>query len=228
MCKKPPRPSCDNPPGVHVGRCSLLLEPQAAAHTLALQEVSIFPASYSAPSGALYVTMQICSTAVFRTSMQLEAAHKTHQMQQLSVDKVHPRPFPGRSCCSHRVHKEHHESFNSDPFSGLSMHWAESTIYFSSALLISPIVPLWVFRLLSLGLLVSVSSCTYLPFSTHLSFKQHEHNYFGRFSLWRDTGAMAIGRVMRHRLWMLWMFVIVPVLQTSFTVKYCSTLFKQL
>ena len=35
------------------------------------------------------------------------------------------------------------------------MHWAESTIYFSSALLISPIVPLWVFRLLSLGLLVS-------------------------------------------------------------------------
>ena len=35
------------------------------------------------------------------------------------------------------------------------MHWAESTIYFSSALLISPIVPLWVFRLFSLGLLVS-------------------------------------------------------------------------
>ena len=54
-----------------------------------------------------------------------------------------------------RVHKEHHESFNPDPFSGLSMHWAESTIYFSSAILISPLVPLWVFRLLSLGLLVS-------------------------------------------------------------------------
>jgi len=53
-----------------------------------------------------------------------------------------------------RVHKEHHESFNPDPFSGLSMHWAESTIYFSSAILISPIVPLWVFRLLSLGLLI--------------------------------------------------------------------------
>ena len=59
------------------------------------------------------------------------------------------------SNCPARVHKEHHESYNPDPFSGLSMHWAESTIYFSSALLISPIVPLWVFRLLSLGLLVS-------------------------------------------------------------------------
>merc|ERR1712192_22417 len=52
------------------------------------------------------------------------------------------------------IHKEHHESFNPDPFSGLSMHWAESTIYFSSAITISPIVPLWVFRLLSLGLLI--------------------------------------------------------------------------
>ena len=70
-----------------------------------------------------------------------------------------------------RVHKEHHESFNPDPFSGLSMHWAESTIYFSSAILISPIVPLWVFRLLSLGLLVSVLvSCPVntWSFDTHL------------------------------------------------------------
>ena len=158
--------------------------------------------------------------------MQLKAAHTTHKCNNYQLTKF--THVPGRSCCSHRVHKEHHESFNPDPFSGLSMHWAESTIYFSSALLISPIVPLWVFRLLSLGLLVSVSSSTHLLFSTHLPFKQHEHKHFGRFSLWRDTGAMAIGRVMRHRHWMLWMFVIVPVLQTSFTVKYCSTLFKQL
>merc|ERR1712037_857807 len=56
-----------------------------------------------------------------------------------------------------RVHKEHHESFNPDPFSGLSMHWAESFIYFSASILISPIVPLWVFRLLSLGQLGSVN-----------------------------------------------------------------------
>ena len=30
------------------------------------------------------------------------------------------------------VHKVHHQSFNPDPFSGLSMHWFESAIYFSS------------------------------------------------------------------------------------------------
>ena len=30
------------------------------------------------------------------------------------------------------VHKVHHQSFNPDPFSGLSMHWVESAIYFSS------------------------------------------------------------------------------------------------
>ena len=99
-------------------------------------------------------------------SKQLKAAHTTHKCNNYQLTKF--THVPGRSCCSHRVHKEHHESFNPDPFSGLSMHWAESTIYFSSALLISPIVPLWVFRLLSLGLLVSVSSCTYLLFSTHL------------------------------------------------------------
>jgi lathosterol oxidase len=29
------------------------------------------------------------------------------------------------------VHKYHHESFYSTPFSGLSMHWLESFIYFS-------------------------------------------------------------------------------------------------
>jgi Delta7-sterol 5-desaturase len=34
------------------------------------------------------------------------------------------------------VHKYHHESYNPDPFSGLSMHWFESSIYFSSALLL--------------------------------------------------------------------------------------------
>ena len=112
-------------------------------------------------------------------SMQLKAAHTTHKCNNYQLTKF--THVPGRSCCSHRVHKEHHESFNPDPFSGLSMHWAESTIYFSSALLISPIVPLWVFRLLSLGLLVSVSSCTYLPFSTHLSFKQHQHKHLADF-----------------------------------------------
>jgi len=30
------------------------------------------------------------------------------------------------------VHKIHHESYNPDPFSGLSMHWFESAVYFSA------------------------------------------------------------------------------------------------
>ena len=52
------------------------------------------------------------------------------------------------------VHKEHHESFNPDPFSGLSMHWFESAVYFSAAPLISFAAPLWLFRLLVKGLIV--------------------------------------------------------------------------
>ena len=109
---KTPRPPCDNTPGVHMGRYSLLLDSQAATHSLALQEVG------SWQGNKVYL-------------------------------------LPEYSCCLRRVHKEHHESFNPDPFSGLSMHWAESFIYFSASILISPIVPLWVFRLLSLGQLVS-------------------------------------------------------------------------
>lgn len=52
------------------------------------------------------------------------------------------------------VHKVHHESYNPDPFSGLSMHWAESAIYFSAAPLLSWCVPLWMFRALSIGLII--------------------------------------------------------------------------
>ena len=35
------------------------------------------------------------------------------------------------------VHKTHHESYNPDPFSGLSMHWFESAVYFSAAPLLA-------------------------------------------------------------------------------------------
>ena len=52
------------------------------------------------------------------------------------------------------VHKEHHESYNPDPWSGLSMHWFESAVYFSSAFLLSPFVPLWISSLLYKGLII--------------------------------------------------------------------------
>ena len=53
-----------------------------------------------------------------------------------------------------KVHKVHHESYNPDPFSGLSMHWFESAVYFSAAPLIKLIVPLHMFRTLSIGLIL--------------------------------------------------------------------------
>lgn len=53
------------------------------------------------------------------------------------------------------VHKYHHESFNPDPFSGLSMHWVESMVYFSYAPLLGlTFAPVWMYRLAAKGLLV--------------------------------------------------------------------------
>ena len=52
------------------------------------------------------------------------------------------------------VHKVHHESYNPDPFSGLSMHWFESAVYFSAAPIIVLAAPLYMFRSLSIGLIV--------------------------------------------------------------------------
>jgi len=52
------------------------------------------------------------------------------------------------------VHKVHHESYNPDPFSGLSMHWVESAVYFSSAPIMALLTPLYMFRSLSIGLIV--------------------------------------------------------------------------
>jgi len=52
------------------------------------------------------------------------------------------------------VHKVHHESYNPDPFSGLSMHWFESAVYFSSAPIMALVTPLYMFRALSIGLII--------------------------------------------------------------------------
>ncbi len=52
------------------------------------------------------------------------------------------------------VHKIHHESFNPDPWSGLSFHWFESAVYFSAAPMISMFSPLWLTRFMIKGLLI--------------------------------------------------------------------------
>jgi sterol desaturase/sphingolipid hydroxylase (fatty acid hydroxylase superfamily) len=53
------------------------------------------------------------------------------------------------------VHKMHHESYNPDPWSGLSMHPVEHLIYFSAAPLIAWCCPLWVVRLSFKALIVA-------------------------------------------------------------------------
>ena len=52
------------------------------------------------------------------------------------------------------VHKIHHESYNPDPFSGLSMHWFESAVYFSSAPIMALVTPLYMFHALAIGLII--------------------------------------------------------------------------
>ena len=52
------------------------------------------------------------------------------------------------------VHKIHHESYNPDPLSGLSMHWFESCVYFSSATIVALVTPLYMFRILAIGLII--------------------------------------------------------------------------
>jgi sterol desaturase/sphingolipid hydroxylase (fatty acid hydroxylase superfamily) len=67
------------------------------------------------------------------------------------------------------VHKYHHESFNPNPFSGLSMHWFESSIYFSSALLLGLTgCPLFLVRLMFKGLII---------------FPLEGHNGYGSWSI---------------------------------------------
>ncbi len=53
------------------------------------------------------------------------------------------------------VHKVHHASFNPDPWSGLSMHWFESAIYFSAGAGIALVAPAWLARVTFKGLLVA-------------------------------------------------------------------------
>lgn len=66
------------------------------------------------------------------------------------------------------IHKYHHESFNPDPFSGLSMHPIESAVYFTSAFLISFLVPLWFARLMFIGQII-------FPLEGHAGFGCWNH-----------------------------------------------------
>jgi sterol desaturase/sphingolipid hydroxylase (fatty acid hydroxylase superfamily) len=82
------------------------------------------------------------------------------------------------------VHKIHHESFNPNPWSGLSFHPVEGVIYFSSAPIIALVVPYYLSRLVFKSLFVfpleghagtkcccpkylKVCSCDHLPIDAY-------------------------------------------------------------
>lgn len=72
------------------------------------------------------------------------------------------------------VHRTHHRSINTDPFSGLSFHPVEHVLYFSAILLPGPI---WVMNLISIALVV-------WPIPAHFGygpFDRHHYDHHTRF-----------------------------------------------
>ena len=63
-------------------------------------------------------------------------------------------------------------------FSGLSMHWFDSAVFFSAAPMITLVVPLYMYRLLSIGLIV-------LPLEVHSGFGSwtlHHYIHHSKFN----------------------------------------------
>lgn len=79
------------------------------------------------------------------------------QWSDLHFYMVHRFLHDGPSWLYMHVHSVHHQSFNPNPFSGLSMHPLESTLYFSS-------VPLYVMINATLGLQTSSFGYSALKF----------------------------------------------------------------
>lgn len=74
------------------------------------------------------------------------------------------------------VHKFHHESKNPTPWAGLSMHWFESAVYFSSAPIGAMLIaPPWLVRALFKGLIL-------FPLEGHIGFGswsvESSHNHY--------------------------------------------------
>ena len=87
------------------------------------------------------------------------------------------------------VHKVHHRSINTDPWSGLSMHPVEHVLYFSAALLVLvlPSTPFWVTNLLCVSLIIYPvpAHIGYWPFEKHHWEHHTEFNYnYGSSMLW--------------------------------------------
>jgi len=88
------------------------------------------------------------------------------------------------------VHKVHHKSFNTDPFSGLSMHSIEHIVYFSALLpCVHPSVPGFVVVLQSAALAIAPlpGHMAVWPFETHHPQHHAEFNYnYGSSPLWDE------------------------------------------
>merc|ERR1711977_592110 len=88
-----------------------------------------------------------------------------------------------------RVHKVHHRSYNTDPWSGLSMHPLEHIIYFSGIMLALciPGTPFWATNWFRIALLIYPipSHIGYYPFEKFHWIHHTEFNYnYGSGMLW--------------------------------------------
>lgn len=101
------------------------------------------------------------------------------------------------------VHKVHHEATNPTPWSGLSMHWFEHCIYFSSAAVVALVVPFWAARMMCKGLLILPleGHSGYGTWRTEGSYNHYIHHAkfnwnFGSSPLWdRLAGTRYPGRI---------------------------------
>lgn len=88
------------------------------------------------------------------------------------------------------IHKVHHKSINTDPFSGLSMHTIEHIVYFSALLpCLHPAVPGYVAVLQSAALAIAPlpGHMAVWPFETHHPQHHAEFNYnYGSSPLWDE------------------------------------------
>jgi len=78
------------------------------------------------------------------------------------------------------VHKLHHQSYNTDPFSGMSMHTVEHILYYSGIFIgLLPFVPGWVPNLMSHTLVIHPlpGHIGVWPFEMHHWLHHTEFNY---------------------------------------------------
>eukprot|EP00040_Diaphanoeca_grandis_P042905 m.8287 g.8287 ORF g.8287 m.8287 type:complete len:294 (-) comp6698_c0_seq1:16-897(-) len=116
------------------------LEQMYVAHSLPLQSVEVF--EVASPTSDLTMTFR----GLLANGVLLVFVGETHFYWAHRL--LHT------SWLYRNVHYVHHKSHNPDPLSGLSMHWFESVVYFSSAAVLALITPMASMKIMTVMLLV--------------------------------------------------------------------------